>query len=312
MCTLVGAFSLVLQDSTLSVLVVPNLPQSYFGVFVYPVSGGQVLYQYYVELRLYAWTEDGTGRTVPNQAPALAYGASNPTPNSLNLYWNFSAPYSYTRGLDVFTLHSTPYNVTIFNNTLLGSSGVKISSRVTNDSNVFNATTTKDLVFTLQTSHPILNYQISYTPTPIQWNFQVETQYYTAIFNQPTIADSDGVETTVQLSVVNKTYNTKGQHTGFTMLSKQQWKNSWYYDPEVSILLNPSSGGDGGSNTNLAYIALVALVLAPIVVVIVIGIGVAIFAWRRASIKRKLTGGSMSIRDKDNTIAVNDDGDGEA
>lgn len=68
------------------------------------------------------------------------------------------------------------------------------------------------------------------------------------------------------------------------------WYQTWFYDPEVSILLNPSSsGGDGGDNSNLAYIALVAIVLAPIAVIVVIAVGVVFFVAHRQRARRKFS-----------------------
>jgi len=54
------------------------------------------------------------------------------------------------------------------NNTLIGVGGLKIGSVITNDSNIFNASTTKVFFLSLAFSHPVRNYSHSRYPTPYQ------------------------------------------------------------------------------------------------------------------------------------------------
>ena len=89
--------------------------------------------------------------------------------------------------------------------------------------------------------------------------------------------------------------------TGLLLRGTLTWQNNWQWDPELGLILDPgisgsgqSANGDGGSNTNLAYIALVALVVVPFVVVAVIVVASVYFFFRRRRLISAVKGAQLS------------------
>jgi len=97
-------------------------------------------------------------------------------------------------------------------------------------------------------------------------------------------------------------YSSQGTFlTGLLFRGTLTWQNNWQWDPELGLILDPgisgsgqSASGDGSSNTNLAYIALVALVVVPFVVVAVIVVASVYFFFRRRRLISAVKGAQLS------------------
>jgi len=273
----VSAFDPVMENSKMQ-FIFRVWPDAVGGTLYPKDSTGKVLTQYWVLVRFTNWYENGTDRSlVPNPADILL---TNPAPNDTAVIWNFTAAYTLGNGEFLFQVTEHGINATIFNHTLIGQGGAKASIVVQNDSNVFNTTTEKTFDVILITSHPILNFTQSFSPTPYQHDFLITTEFYTVRFNEPTLSASDGVETLSTITPVNQTNDT------VVLLSTVYWNRTFSFDPETSILLLPSAtgAGDGGGGPELAYLALIALILAPLLVLLVIGVSTAVlWMYRRRS-----------------------------
>ena len=95
--------------------------------------------------------------------------------------------------------------------------------------------------------------------------------------------------------------STGGSVYGLAILGASRWRENWYYDPQLSVLLtDQNSPGDGGSSNNLLPLISLSVIALVIPLGALVIVGILAYYWIRRWYHRPRAEGAVFYDGPDN------------